>query len=189
MAKPLGRLEPNIARRFDVDARYLCLILMVVALSSCGALQPRGSANEGPAWESFAALVPVTEWNQSIEVMIPEPPRYTFSAYVVHVLVMNRSDKDLWFPPGYGGIALVYSREEDAWSEVDNSMTYQGAGETLVPRLAPDSNWAAQVTIIPDISSASYGDILRIVVVGEVVTGDAASDKSVGAYTDIELSR
>ena len=184
------------SRRRPVDnpacrlaAKAIIILLVGVWLAGCVALPFSGSQGTGPAWDSFSGHVPVDEWNRSLEVNLPEPPRYIGSAYVVDALLMNRSSNDVSFGPGYGARALVYSGETGAWSEVDNSMNYQGEGEVLVPRLAPDSNWVAQVTIIPDISSSADGDILRIVVVGEVVSGGLTTDEKVGAYADIELSR
>jgi hypothetical protein len=173
-------------------ARLGCVYLVIVAVllatsSSCASLFQGPSVGQPPAWESFRSLLPVSEWNKSIEVTLANPPELKFSAYVVDVLVMNRAQEDISFGPDYGARALLYSAKRKTWVELDNEMTYVGKGEILVPKRSPDSNWAALVVAVPSIPEVSDGDLLRIAVVGRVVSSSAPTETTVGAYIDVDL--
>jgi hypothetical protein len=169
--------------------KAITMFVLLLLLTSCAVLSSASLQGKGPEWQSFAADVPVSEWNRSLEVTIPQSPRFIGAAFVVDALLMNRSQKEISFPPDYGARAFIYSVAEDSWSEVENNMRYRGGVDILVPKSGPDSNWAALVTIIPDISNAAEGDLLRIVLVGDVVSGGATADERVGAYVDFELPR
>jgi hypothetical protein len=158
-------------------------------MSGCGLLTRHSPAASGPAWESFDQLVPASEWDGSIEVALAEPPQMEFSAYVVHMLLTNQSDKVIGFAPDYGIRALIYSKERKSWSEVGNGMTYLGDGEILVPRRSPESDWATSVTAIPNVEGASVGDVLRIAIVGSVLSDGVPNGETVGAYVDIDVKR
>lgn len=165
-------------------------LTMLLSLSSfsCASRVDAFNREAESAWAPLARDMGINDWNASLEVVVPETGDKADEGQIIDVLVMNRSNKSIWFPLGYGAKAFLYSREGESWAELPNAVTYVGREDTLVPRTSPSSNWAAQVSLHPTIPPVNGGAILRIIAVGRIVSQGAVTDQAVGGYADLHLS-
>jgi len=163
-------------------------ITLVLVLTGCGLFTSPSAQSADSAWQSVAQGMGVQDWNESLEVSLPDPVGDPLVGETVHILIMNRSDRLIEFPLGYGAKALLYSQEEHSWIELTNEMDYVGEEDVLEPRESPASNWVAQVSVRPAVPSVKEETILRLLVIGNVVSTGPSTEERVGAYIDLNIS-
>src|SRR3990172_7247951 len=166
---------------------FVAAFLLLLADLGCGLARGAGSDQE-VAWQTYADQMQVRDWNRTLEVSIADAPSTAGSEGVIDLLVTNRSNEEVWFPPGYGAILLTYSEENLRWEEVKNRATYLGDGEIIEPRLSEASSWAAVTSVAPTLDTLGKPAMLRVLIVGRVVRDGAVTEEAVGGYIDVDLS-
>jgi len=175
-------------RRSSTFLRRLARIALVAAwASSCKPNDSLGSPSIDHTWEAFAGQSEVRDWNETIELSVPDPPEDIRQSDFIELLVMDRSaDEKVWFPVGYGARLILLPEGAGKWQELTNTMQYVGNEDTLEPRVASQSNWVALVTVAPELPPLETPAILRVLVLGRLVADGYPVGAYVGGYADIE---
>ncbi|HET7010462.1 MAG TPA: hypothetical protein VFI11_06775 [Anaerolineales bacterium] len=166
----------------------LALLASAWVMASCTSFAPPSSAPSDVAWESVAKELAVQDWNQALELALPESIGDPRDGEVIHLLLMNRSSTEVWFPLGYGATAYLYDTSQKAWIELPNNIEYIGEEDVLEPRSSPTANWAAAVSIRPSVPRIREETVLRFVVIGKTVENVQALSQFVGGYVDLTLT-
>lgn len=167
--------------------RLAGITLIAVWVSSCKPPDNIGSPGTDHTWEAFAGQSEVRDWNETIELSVPDPPEDIRQSDFIELLVMDRSaDERVWFPVGYGARLILLPEGADKWQELTNGMQYVGNEDTLEPRVASQSNWVALVTVAPELPPLERPAILRVLVMGRLVVDGSPTGVYVGGYADID---
>lgn len=178
---------------------FFSLIVLCIALtvsSGCGnkSSTPISVVTSTDREIAFATVVPINDMNTSMTMEYSSD--YTTNGLKIDSMIVlsveNQSQEAIILPHDNGTRLFVYSEEKANWAEVQNRVTYATSVETLLAPhgiFDPATNaiWTNIVYIIPDVPNEGKPVFVRVVVVGHIYQNGSATDKQVGAYTDIEL--
>jgi len=71
--------------------------------------------------------------------------------------------------------------------EIQNLVEYVGDGDILGSKSAGSDNWAAYLTIAPDLPEIHTYEVLRIAVVGTTSNLSDSESQKVGAFIDVPI--
>jgi hypothetical protein len=167
--------------------RFAGIAFVAIWVSSCKPPDGVGSPGVDHTWEAFAGQSEVRDWNETIELSVPDPPEDIRQSDFIELLVMDRSaDERVWFPVGYGARLILLPEGADKWLELTNSMQYVGNEDTLEPRATSQSNWVALVTVAPELPPLESPAVLRVLVIGRLVVDGSPTGVYVGGFVDID---
>ncbi len=157
-------------------------IMICVILSSCS------NHNMSEKEIAFSKLFPEVSFNEEIRQIVVRNEINQKIGPFIYLRLENLSSSTIVFSTEDFGIKIfTYSNEQNRWQELRNDITY--ITET-VPTLKPKNQGPLRfmgVTLSPVIEGTGQETSVRIVVIGTVFENDIATDRLVGAYTDLTL--
>lgn len=168
--------------------RFTTFVALAMALlGACDVGEATLVQSNGDAgfWESFSVIQP--DGSLSLELVDGEAP--SGASALVNMVLVNMSQNDILFPPGNGARLFVLSQPDGSWIEIGNRAVYVGSGDTLAPSSDPPGNSVALITVAPDLEGIKLPASLRVIVVGDVVSGGTPTGQQASAYSDIVVSR
>ena len=171
----------NMNRHFRMVVSLLSAIVMI---SGCLPSQPEVSKE---LEASFRSLVPIDDMNRSIRIRVDTEVQEDLKfGSDIHVVIDNLSDQQIYFPLGFGIRLFVVGNH--AWIEAQDKNTSYGDGSLLRARGKEEmasriSTWVRP--IFPSQLNEGQQEILRIVLVGELMADGKRTGVPVGAYTDV----
>ncbi len=166
--------------------RRILLITACFALLLAGCLGSfLGDAVPEEAEQAFQLQSPIHEKNSQLELeVVEERPQ---GSRIIDLLLMNRSDVSIAFPPGYGARIFVLDAQGNSWREIPNGATYHGHGDILEPKQSGLSNWVALVSIAPSQEQLQGASILRVTIQGKVIRNGQVTEEVIGTYATLEI--
>lgn len=159
--------------------------LMLVLITGCNiSISQQGTNAEFPNFES---LINVAELPRNLRIEPSESRPSIDQGSVVDLLITNDSDYNIQFPPGYGVKLFAFDRDKKTWIEIQNLVEYVGDGDVMGSKSSGSENWAAFLTIAPDLPEFHTYDILRIAVVGTISKSSDTEPLLVGSFIDIPI--
>jgi hypothetical protein len=136
---------------------------------------------------AFAQLIPINDINDTLTLSILNSAYDPRKGYDIDLLLENHSKNSISLPSDYGVMLLVYSDQDYEWIDLDNQMSYFPEESRF---LSPRENLASSRKVFgvrPDIVNVSEMVELRIVVLGNILIGQAQTNQQVAAFVDVEL--
>ncbi len=171
--------------------RLLVLFLAIgvtAIVYGCSSSQPKISETMNI---SFRELVAIDEMNEYFQISVDSQSQEKLEfGSDIKVVFVNRSDWEIYFPVGYG--IRLFIIENDKWVEIDNNDEYYGDG-SLLRSVSEQGIGGRLVTwvrpVLPtDLADEGNPEILRIVMVGELLSAGEKTGIPVGAYVDLFLA-
>jgi hypothetical protein len=169
----------------DPKRLFVLFSLCLTILLSCS---KQLSTNTSEIEKQFSTVVPITDMNKSLQMVVDSQERYFPLGSDIPLIVENKSSHFISFDVNTH-IRLLRIRGSQ-WMEVKNAITYSGT-MLLSPQGKPLLN--LQYTDVKPIldetnlSGSNTSVLLRIVIIGEIMEGDTRTGKNVGAYVDVFL--
>lgn len=169
--------------------KIFLFFLLAAILCSCIPVRPKVSES---LETSFRELMLVDDINKSFQIYIDSTDRESMKfGSDIHVVIKNLSNQQIFFPVGYG-IRLFIIRDSE-WVEILNKNKYYGDGSFLRPKgiqeLGDRISTGVRPILPSQIGFEDDQEILRIVMIGELMSDEEKTGIPVGAYTDIFVSR
>jgi len=144
----------------------------------------QGSHTEFPNFEN---IIDVAELPRNLRIEPSESRPFFGKGSVIDLLITNDSDYNIEFPPGYGVKLFAFDGDKKTWIEIQNQVKYLGDGDILGSKSSSSENWAAYLTIAPDLPEIHSYEILRIAVVGTISDLSDSEPYKVGAFIDVPI--
>jgi hypothetical protein len=158
---------------------------MLVLITGCYILPSRqGSHTEFP---NFEQTIDVAELPRNLKIEPSESISFINKGSAVDLLITNDSNYNIEFPPSYGVRLFAFDGDKKTWIEIQNLVEYVGDGDTLGSKSSGSDNWAAYLTIAPDLPDIHTYEILRIAVVGTTSNLSDSEPHKVGAFIDVPI--
>ncbi len=143
--------------------------------------------NSHTEFPNFENIIDVAELPRNLRIEPSESRLFIDKGSAVDLLITNDSDYSIEFPPGYGARVFAYDGSNEEWVEVPNLVKYVGDVDILGSKSNGSENWAAYLTIAPDLPEFHTFEILRIAVVGTISNSLDPESHQVGAFIDIPI--
>jgi hypothetical protein len=168
----------------------VCLLLCTLTIIGCSNNTLRTSHNLGTA---FRTLVPADDMNKSLRIEAElQNQEANESRDTIRVSIQNLSDEYILLRQPEDIMLLVRSGND--WVQIQNAIEYFGNGEgpTLFPatvdRLRSHATTAVRPVLDAKVGSATTKALLRIVILGEILSdGGNSTGVTAAAYTDLLL--
>jgi len=162
----------------------ISIVLLEVIGYGCSNSEPKISRD---LQESFKNQVPVNDMNKSFCIWV-DSSNYAELKFGsdIYVVIENLSDQQIFFPLGYG--TRLFIVRDNKWVEIMNKNEYYGNGSILFPKgiqLGYLISTGIRPIIGPNIKYEGNQEILRIVIIGELISDGKKTGISAGAYTDV----
>jgi hypothetical protein len=153
-------------------------VVLAIAGASCR-LAPN------PARESsFEELFPM-EMNSSISLAQREEFGGARTGRSFSLLLQNRTDERIRVSWQDNPRVFRYSGETEGWIEISERSIHAVESETLDP--VGEGLVAIVVGVAPDVEPSDAPAEVRVVVVGQIVSGGTLPEKEVGAFVDVTI--
>lgn len=166
--------------------KIFLLVGLIVGINSCLFGHPIVSDEMN---EDFLEMFKVNDMNEhfSISVNNSDDSNLRYGSNI-DIVVYNKSKQEIYFPPD-SSMKLFVVRE-NTWIEIENFVTY---GDELI--LLPNGSLFGDTrstlvnpVLLPDMDKkVDERDIVRVAMIGELLSSGNPTGTLVGAYTDIEM--
>ena len=160
------------------------IVLLEVIGYGCSSNKPKISSE---LQEYFKNQVPVRDLNKNFCIWVDSSNQADINfGSDMNVVIENLSDQQIFFPLGYG--TRLFIVRNNKWVEIMNSNEYYGNGSILFQKgiqLGDRISTGIRPVLGPNIKDEGHQEILRIVIIGELITDGKKTGISVGAYTDV----
>lgn len=170
----------------QIFLKILIFLLLISQLSGCS--QPTTAASKDLE-QNFATAIPIADMNKSLQIILN--PRVTSlkADSTIEFEIYNKSPNYLHL--NYvTDIKLLGSPDRIHWMELKNGFTYAASEVTLSPEGTPllddQHGWAIPI-LDPTYFKMDRANLVRIVVIGEIMEGDDLTGEKVGAYIDVVI--
>lgn len=168
----------------------ITVFLTIMVSSGCWVDQPKVSED---LQESFQRLINVDDMNDSLRVSVDRANLQAFRFDTdIHVVIENLSDQQILIPEPEG-IRLFMIRD-NKWVKIDDATVYYGEsrGPILYPAGPTELRNRTSTWIHPILKSGleetTKLELLRIVIIGELMSDGRPTGIPVAAYTDVFIS-
>lgn len=166
--------------------KYALYLLTVVILFGCS---KQSNDNLSGKEEKFATIISAANMNENLNVVVESKKEHFSSGSEIPLLIVSNSSHSISFQMNTDLKLLIYTGNQ--WMEVQNALKYSDDNIQLAPRGNTPSD-QLHIFVKPVLSEDSFRYekavvSLRIVVLGETMTGDPQTGETVGAYTDVSL--
>jgi hypothetical protein len=166
---------------------YMAMIIFI--LCGCSTQQPAISAD---LQKSFAEMIPIANLNTHLQVKVIKGDQHKFGSDV-HILVENISDNSIYLSTGIDTLFVkVFVVQDNTWKEIRNDTIYYsitvGDGYILSPAKGEQPNRftnSVRPMLEPNGQDEGKQEIVRILVVGELMSEGKKIEIPVGAYVDL----
>jgi hypothetical protein len=139
--------------------------------------------------KQFLTAVPLTDINESLQVIIESKGSTFESGSDISLLIYNKSTHSIYFDND-SYIKLLVSADQLSWSDVENGIEYFGT-TVVSPQGTPLLDFVHTVVrpILDktDLNAGNQDVILRIVAIGEIMENDTLTGQNAAAYVDVTL--
>lgn len=153
-------------------------------LSGCS--EPPTAGSKGLEQE-FATVIPIVDMNKSLQIVLNNKETSFKSDSTIEFEIYNKSPNYLHLDY-VAHIKLLGSPDRLHWLELKNGFTYAASEVILSPEGTPllddQHGWAIPL-LDPMHFKIDRDNLVRIVVIGEIMEGDALTGETVGAYVDV----
>ena len=99
--------------------------------------------------------------------------------------LLNHTHDPIWIGWDHNPRVFRYDGDLNAWIEIPDRVMHIDAGETLAP--IGEGLWGTVFGVMPEIDQSDVPVEVRVVIVGNVVSGGSPTREEVGAYIDVEI--
>lgn len=165
---------------------HIIFSLVVIALLSCS---KHSDINTSELDEQFSNAAPLSDMNKSLQIVVNDQRAIFKPGSEIELTIYNKSPYSLFFD-NKTHVMLLGNLDDLHWTEIKNAITYS-ATMILSPEgaILLDRQYTSVKPVLDqtDFDSGGADILLRIVIVGEIVDGDARTGRKVGAFVDVIL--
>lgn len=173
-----GEMHQQRTRRLQT-----ALAAFAIALLGGGCTGPEATT------ESEATFTRLYPMEMNVRISYVGPPVPTLKepcGEVVDVAVLNTSEDPVYLPSGSKPDLWTYSSQERTWIPVEDRLIRTSEQSRVVePKGGDVPFWP--VTFLPAVECGTPSMVIRVVVVGTVLKGDAPTGVQTGAFVDIAV--
>ncbi|TEU00679.1 MAG: hypothetical protein E3J30_02270 [Anaerolineales bacterium] len=164
---------------------YPAAFCVFLLLTGCNiSTSQQSSHTEFPNFEN---IIDVAEIPRNLRIEPSESGLFIDKGSAFDLLITNDSDYTIEFPPAYGARLFAFDGDKKTWIEIQNLVEYVGDVDILGSKSNGSDNWAAYLTIAPDLPEFHTFEILRIAVVGTISNSLDPESHQVGAFINIPI--
>lgn len=163
---------------------FLIFSLTVITYS-CAVSYPKVSNNMN---ENFVEMFKISNVNESFQIRVDSYGSNNLKyGSEIPIIVSNKSDQEIFFQTYRSTIRLFIVRA-DNWEEIENSVIYYGDGLILLPKgsqLEDHISISIRPMMRSNMDEPKQKEIMRVVMIGEIISDGQLSGVFTSAYTDV----
>jgi len=169
------------------DVKRLSVLFFLILLGFVGCSN-QSAADTHVMDKKFALLIPITDMNKSLKIDVyGDESTFHFDSDIP-LIVSNKSSHSIYFDVNSHIRLLINSGGQ--WKDIQNAFTYSGT-MLLSPEGTPllDLQYT-DVQPMPNENNPNINNsdvLLRIVIIGEIMDGNARTGENAAAYVDVVL--